>query len=182
MLTRKGAWGAVGWGIQTGFLIVGIAVAFHIGCQPPEPDEIVSRGLKDHEHEKITVKPGRIEHYTKLDDGRIERKTDYRPPEAKTEIVIDNDGEVHVISRSWGPCFSPGVGGALASGGVVVVDVKLFYYRRWGLVAGVPVTKITRDWAGPYAAVSYNVYKGTGLFLGYAPLGARPIAGLRVSF
>lgn len=182
MLTRKGAWGAVGWGIQTGFLIVGIAVAFHIGCQPPEPDEIVSRGLKDHEREKITIKPGRIEHYTKLDDGRIERKTDYRPPEAKTEVVIDNDGRVYITSRRWGTCFSPGIGFSVGVERRVLVDVKLFYYTRWGLVAGTPVTKFTRGWEGPYAAVSYNVYKGTGLFLGYAPLGARPIAGLRVSF
>lgn len=169
-----------------GFKVLGIfSIGFFVirACQPPPaPVEIVSRGLKPNEKEKFTVKPGRIEHYTKLGDGRIERTTDYRPPEASVSVVVKTDGKIHVVARSWGPCFSPGVAGVVASGGVVAVDVKLFYYRRWGLVAGVPVTGFNRGWVGPYGAVSYNVYKGTGFFLGYAPLGARPIAGLRVSF
>lgn len=171
------------------FKVLGVfSIWFFItrACQPPpEPGEIVSRGLKPNEQEKITIKPGRIEHHKKLGDGRIERKTAYRPPEAKTEVVIDNDRQVSVTSRRWGPCFSPGIGFSVGSVGIercVLLDVKLFYYSHWGFVAGVPVTKFTRGWEGPYAAVSYNVYKGTGLFLGYAPLGARPIAGLRVSF
>ena len=144
--------------------------------------EVVSRGLSFSEVEKVTVSPGKEETLKRGDSGRIIKTVQYVPPESKTVVVRHVDGHTTVKVTHRGVCFSPGVAGYVSRPCRLSLDVKLAYWQRWGVVVGLPVTQLMHGWDGPYVAASYNIYKGTGLFLGYAPLASKPIFGLRVSF
>lgn len=171
-VSRAGLWAIIG-------VLLGVLVAVKLAPSPvdPAPVKVVTKlrkQLKPNENAIVQVKRTRVIEVTRERDAQF-----YVPPEGRVDVRVKKDGGHEVIIKDKGFTVAPGVGFAVIDAPMLTIDAKLAYWSRWGLVAGVPLS--ADHWYHPYAAISYQVYNNTSVFLG-PTLGGYIIAGARISF
>ncbi len=127
--------------------------------------------LRPDEAERIVLRPDRL---AVVKPGST--RTEYVPEGARVEVSISTHGVVAVSVQHYGACFAPGVSVVYASRLSVGLDVRLGYYDRLSLLAGISVRPLA-----PYVGIGFNVYKRTSAFAGYS-FSKAYVAGFRVSF
>lgn len=148
-----------------------------LACQP-DVDRPTNMTLRPDETAKTVVDHDKVGILTRVvsKDGTstVKAKIEYLPPEGRVETALVNGALVTRI-KNVGFSLAPGIGGAYTDGEVkIVIDVKLLYWKRLGLVAGT-------TFADLYVGPSWQIYHNTALFVGYG-VKARPLIGLRVGF
>ena len=109
------------------------------------------------------------------------------PPESPVVLVPRVPGArvedlVEIRYQTWGLCFKPGLVLTLAPLGAGA-DVKLAYFRKAGLAAGVVHARRPLISTSPHVGLSYRIWGNTEIAAGYAPLSPLPIwTGIRLNF
>lgn len=142
-----------------------------VGVIPPNTDATISL-----DGDTVTV------------ETNNERTRKYAPK--GTKIVVNKDGSLRVVSRQYGLTREFGVGLAFEDSHVMpALDVKLAYYMRFGLNAGMGVRlndKLSLSTFRPYAAISYalpfNATSNTSIFVGHSLVSDQWVTGVSVRF
>jgi hypothetical protein len=129
-----------------------------------------------------------LENDTVTIDVNNERTRKYAPK--GTKIVVNKDGSLRVISKQYGLTRELGIGLAFEDSYVMpALDIKLVYYMRFGLNAGLGVrlnNRVSLSSFRPYAAISYalpfSAASNTSLFVGHSLVSEHWITGLSVRF
>lgn len=107
-----------------------------------------------------------------------------------TKIVVNKDGSLRVVSKQYGLTREVGVGLAFEDSKVMpALDIKLAYYMRFGLNAGMGFRlndKLSLATFRPYAAVSYalpfSATSNTSIFVGHSLVSEHWVTGISVRF
>lgn len=110
--------------------------------------------------------------------GSIVQRSSYLPPHAKVEI--GNDGSIKVDARIWGTELSPQFGFAYSDKARAFLGLSVLYYNRLELVPFVAIG-ISHIDGRIGAALAYNVYSNTRLFVGMQTNGT-PVGGISFNF
>lgn len=120
-------------------------------------------------------------------DSLQDTEEPYVAPEAEVHIVpLDPTKPINAKLEydTWGFCHSLGIEATALPPGLGV-DLKWFYYHRWGTTVGANyMTFFGEESASPTLGLTYHfskTLKNTDFVIGYAPLGLFPAyAGFRV--
>lgn len=142
----------------------------------------------------VSVIPPNTDATISIENGRVtidknnERIVRYAPK--GTKIIVNKDGSVKVVSKQYGLSREFGVGIAVEKAMVLpMLDVKLAYYSRFGLNAGMGVNfsnRLSLASFRPFVGVSYalpfNAVSNTSLFVGHSLVSENWVTGIRVRF
>lgn len=129
-----------------------------------------------------------IDNDTVTIDTNNERTRKYAPK--GTTIVVNKDGSLRVVSKQYGLTRELGVALTFEDSYVMpALDVKLAYYMRFGLNAGMGFRlneKLSLFTFRPYAAISYalpfSATPNTSIFVGHSLVSEHWVTGLSVRF
>lgn len=129
-----------------------------------------------------------IDNDTVTIDTNNERTRKYAPK--GTTIVVNKDGSLRVVSKQYGLTREVGIGIAFEDAYIMpALDIKLAYYMRFGLNAGMGVrlnNRVSLASFRPYAAISYalpfSATSNTSLFVGHSLVSEHWVTGLSVRF
>lgn len=136
--------------------------------------------LKAYEKAKVEIRGNMVRHVTRGDGGKVAVRVTYLPPEGKVTVVEPLVGDMTVKVKDRGLTFHPGAGfGVVGTAAGGFGYVKLAYYRRLGLTAGLGFN--TRNDIIPFAGCTYHVKSNTFLLVGIGTE-AKAVVGLAWNF
>lgn len=143
-----------------------------------EPGRVVSPGKT-----KTPEKTNRRDRRGPLRRVFPERRDTYVPPEGRVEITRNPDGSVGYRVFDSGFTFRPGIQYLLPYG--LGLDVKIYFYKRFGLFAG-GAWEFRKNSLDSIAGVSYHLgttrIPNLQVVGGYRMFSRMPYIGLRLDF
>lgn len=139
--------------------------------------------LKDNEKEKIIVENGDIKRITRKGKDQI-GKIDSGA--RRTEIIVDDKGNVSIIQKTHGFIFEPGLCTGLNKEGILFgLDSQIYFVRTLGINIGIMGQSTNKLHLEGHIALSYQlpyrIFNNTSGFIGYNT-DKDIIIGFRVKF
>lgn len=139
-------------------------------------DAICAPVLQPNEKAKVIIDTKHKTIETVTDKGT---KTTYLGDHSS--VTLDKQGNLTVVSRTWGTEVAPFIGLSYGDKMRLAAGAGLLYFHKWDLNVGLAAAVSGGGGIKAFAAVSYNVYNNSHLFVGVDNK-LNPIGGFAVRF